>query len=184
MTILWVLLAVVAILVVWIITIYNGLVRMRNQVDEAWSDINVQLKRRYDLIPNLMETVKGYKEYESSTFQKITELRQQAMAAQSVEEKGKAEAALSMGLGRLFAVVENYPDLKANTSFMDLQKNLTDTENQIQNARRYYNGTTREYNTKIQSFPDNIVANQLQFTKREFFALESDAEKEVPKVSF
>lgn len=178
------LLLIVIVLILWSIVIYNSLIRLRNQVDEAWSDIDVQLKRRYDLIPNLLESVKGYKEYESSTFQKITELRQQAMTAKSIEDKGKAETALTLGLGKLFAVAENYPDLKANTSFMDLQKNLSDIENQIQNARRYYNGTTREYNTKIQSVPNNIFANLFHFTKRDFFALESDAEKQVPKIVF
>ena len=164
--------------------IYNNLIRLKNQVDEAWSDIDVQLKRRYDLIPNLIESVKGYKEYEGSTLQNVTQLRQQAMAAQTVEEKGKAESALSLGLGKLFAVAENYPDLKANNSFMDLQRNLTDTENQIENARRYYNGTTREYNTKIQSVPDNIFASLFNFMPREFFALDNEAEKQVPKVAF
>lgn len=181
---LWIGLAILAILIIWFVIIYNRLVRLRNQVSEAWSDIDVQLKRRYDLIPNLLESVKGYKEYESTTFQKITELRQQAMTAQSIADKGKAETALSLGLGKLFAVAENYPDLKANNSFMDLQKNLSDLENQIQNARRYYNGTTREYNTMIQSFPDNCVANAFHFQKQEFFALENSVEKEVPKVSF
>ncbi|MCL9684856.1 LemA family protein [Legionella maioricensis] len=175
---------VIVALIIWSIFIYNGLIRLKNQVDEAWSDINVQLKRRYDLIPNLLETVKGYKEYESETFQKITQLRQQAMTAQSIEDKGKAETALTLGLSKLFAVAENYPELKANNSFLDLQKNLTDTENQIEKARRYYNGTTREYNIRIQSVPDNIFANLLHFTKRDFFALESDVEKQVPKVAF
>lgn len=176
--------ALIIIILAWIIVIYNGLIRALNQVNEAWSDINVQLKRRYDLIPNLLETVKGYKEYESTTFQKITELRQAAMTAQSVEDKGKAEAALSLGLGKLFAVAENYPDLKANNSFMDLQKNLSDIETQIQNARRYYNGATREYNIKIQTFPNNIFANVFHFSQKEFFALDTAEEASVPKISF
>jgi LemA protein len=179
----WIL-VILAIIILAGVAIYNGLISLRNQVDEAWSDIDVQLKRRYDLIPNLLETVKGYKEYENATFQKITELRQQAMSAHSVEERGKAEAALSLGLGKLFAVAENYPDLKANTSFMNLQTNLSDTENQIQNARRYYNGTTRVYNTKIQKVPDNFVASLFDFTKREYFSLDSELEKEVPKIVF
>lgn len=178
------LIVVVLIVIIWSMMTYNGLIRLRNQVDEAWSDIDVQLKRRYDLIPSLLDSVKGYKEYESTTFEKITELRQQAMSAQSVEDKSKAESALSLGLGRLFAVAENYPDLKANNSFMDLQQNLTDVEQHIQNARRYYNGTTREYNTKIQSVPDNIIANFFHFNVRDFFALDSEVEKQVPKLVF
>ena len=175
---------IIAALIIWAIFIYNGLIRLRNQVAEAWSDIDVQLKRRYDLIPNLLESVKGYKEYESGTLQKVTELRQQAMSAQSIADKGKAEAALSAGLLKVFAVVENYPDLKANQNFLDLQHNLSDIENNIQNARRYYNGTTREYNTKIQSFPDNIFANAFHFTSKEFFSVESEAEKQPPKIAF
>lgn len=178
------LLILAVLLLLWSVFIYNSLIQARNQVDEAWSDIDVQLKRRYNLIPNLIETVKGYKDYESSTLEKITELRQQAMAAQSLDDKAKAESALGLGLGKLFAVAENYPDLKANNSFMDLQKNLADLETQIQNARRYYNGTTRDYNTKIQSVPNNLFANFFHFTKRDFFSLDSEAEKEVPKVSF
>jgi len=179
----WLLITIIAFILL-AIYIYNKLIRMRNQVDEAWSDIDVQLKRRYDLIPNLLETVKGYKYYESSTLQKVTELRQQAMGAQSVEAKAKAESALSLGLGRLFAVAENYPDLKANTSFMDLQKNLSEIEDHIQNARRYYNGTARDYNTLIQSVPANIFANMFHFNKREYFLLDSEEEKQVPKVTF
>lgn len=179
----WLLIAILA-LILLVIYIYNNLIRSRNQVDEAWSDIDVQLKRRYDLIPNLLETVKGYKDYESSTLQKVTELRSAAMGAQSVEEKAKAESALSLGLGRLFAVAENYPDLKASTNFMDLQTNLSDIETQIQHARRYYNGTTRDYNTLIQSVPANIVANLFHFSKREYFMLDSDEEKQVPKINF
>lgn len=175
---------VIAAMIIWAVIIYNSLISSRNQVAEAWSDIDVQLKRRYDLIPNLIESVKGYKEYESSTLQKVTELRQQAMSAQSVADKGKAETALSAGLMNIFAVAENYPALKANENFLDLQKNLSDIENQIQNARRYYNGTTREYNTKIQTFPNSIISSAFHFTTKELFSLEFEAEKQNPKVSF
>lgn len=176
--------AVIAVLLILFIGIYNRLIRLRNQVAEAWSDIDVQLKRRYDLIPNLLESVKGYSQYESTTLQKVTALRQHAMAAQSISDKSKAETALSAGLTKIFAVMENYPDLKANQSFLDLQKNLSDIENQIQNARRYYNGTTREYNTRIQTLPDNIIANAFHFTAKEFFALDSETEKQTPNISF
>lgn len=166
------------------ILIYNSLIRLKTQTEEAWSDIDVQLKRRYDLIPNLIETVKGYQKHESSTFEQITTLRAKAMQAATIAEKAKAEAELSLGLGKLFALAENYPDLKASANFMDLQKNLTDVEEQIQNARRYYNGITRDYNAKIQSFPSNIIAKFFNFNLREFFELENPQEKYVPKVAF
>ncbi len=159
-------------IVVAIVVLYNGLIRSRNQVDEAWSDIEVQLKRRYDLIPNLVSTVKGYAAQESGVLQKVTEARTQAMNAGSMQEKLKDENQLSGTLKSLFAVAENYPDLKSNQNFMQLQGDLTDTEDKIQAARRFYNGTVRDFNTKLQVFPTNIFANMLGFKTREFFDID------------
>lgn len=165
------------------ISMYNGLIKLRNRVDEAWSDIDVQLKRRYDLIPNLVNTVKGYAAHEKELFEKVTEARAVAMGAGTPAEKEKAENLLSGTLKSLFAVAENYPDLKANQNFLELQRELTDTEDKIQAARRFYNGNVRDFNTKIQVFPNNIFAGMLNFTKREFFAAE-EGEKEVVNVQF
>lgn len=184
MTTIYTIITIVVLLIIWGVSIYNSMIRLTNQVQEAWSDIDVQLKRRYDLIPNLIATVKAYQQHESKTFNKVAELRAQAMTAKSVADRAQAESSLSLGLGRLFAIAENYPELKASTNFMDLQKNLSDIEDNIQNARRYYNGTTRDYNTKIQSFPHSIVAKALHFTARDFFELNSAQEKEVPKAAF
>ncbi len=185
MTLLYIILTIIVLLLLWAITIYNGLVRLKNQVLEAWSGIDVQLKRRYELIPNLVETVKGYQKHESDVFTTVAQLRTSAMQAQSVADKAQAESALSLGLGKLFAVAENYPELKASANFIDLQQNLSSLEDNIQNARRYYNGVTRDYNSKIQSFPDNIIANQFNFTARDFFQSDNEAaEKVAPKVSF
>ncbi|MFA5990631.1 MAG: LemA family protein [Candidatus Doudnabacteria bacterium] len=168
MIFLWIILAIVIIAAV----LFNGLVRSKNQVDEAWSDIEVQLKRRYDLIPNLVETVKGYAKQESSVLENVTKARTMAMGAGSMEEKLKDENMLSGALKSLFAVSEAYPDLKSNQNFMKLQADLTDTEDKIQAARRFYNGNVRDYNTKIQQFPTNMFAGMFGFGKREFFDID------------
>lgn len=179
----WIILGIIAIVVIWAIAVYNGLIRLKNRVDEAWSDIDVQLKRRYDLIPNLVNTVKGYAAHEREVFEKVTEARTRAMGAQSAAAKAEAENALSQTLKSLFAVAENYPDLKANQNFLELQRELTDTEDKIQAARRFYNGNVRDFNTKIQVFPNNIFAGMLGFSAREFFET-AEAEKEPVKVEF
>jgi len=180
---LWVILGVVVVAIFWLIGVYNGLIRLRNRTDEAWSDIDVQLKRRYDLIPNLVETVKGYAKHEKELFENVTQARTRAMGAKGVEEKGKAENMLSGTLKTLFAVAENYPDLKANENFLKLQDELADTENKIQAARRFYNGNVRDFNTKIQIFPNNLIASMLGFKKYDFFEIE-EGEKEPVKVQF
>ena len=181
--IVWIILGVAAVLVLWVIAIYNGLIRLKNRVDEAWSDIDVQTKRRYDLIPNLVNTVKGYAAHEKEVFEKVTEARTRAMGAQSTADKAQAENMLSQTLKSLFAVAENYPDLKANQNFLELQRELTDTEDKIQASRRFYNGNVRDFNIKIQVFPNNIFAGMLGFTSREFFEAEG-GEKEAVKVEF
>jgi LemA protein len=183
MEILWVVLILIALIIGWLIMVYNDLIKSRNRVDEAWSDIDVQLKRRYDLIPNLVEAVKGYAGHENQVFTKVTEARSQAMQAKSIEEKGKAENILSGTLKSLFAVAESYPDLKASTNFLQLQDELSDTENKIQASRRFYNGNVRDFNTKIQIFPTNIIAGLLGFKKYDFFQIEAE-EKAAPKVQF
>jgi len=179
----YIILAVVVVFVLYIIAVFNGLVQLRNRVSEAWSDIDVQLKRRYDLIPNLIETVKGYASHESTVFEKVTEARTQAMQAGSLEEKATAENVLSGTLKSLFAVSEAYPDLKANTNFLELQRELSDTENKIQASRRFYNGNVLDLNNKIDMFPSNVIAGMFSFTKREFFEV-AEAEKEPVKVAF
>ena len=184
MDIFTIIIAAIAVIAVWFIFIYNGLVRLKVRTDEAWSDIDVQLKRRYDLIPNLVNTVKGYASHESGVFEKVTEARSRAMGASTAAEKGQAENALTGTLKSLFAIAENYPDLKANTNFLELQRELSDTENKIQASRRFYNGNVRDLNTKIQVFPDSIVASVLNIKKREFFEIEEAAQKETPKVEF
>lgn len=163
---------------------YNGLVRLKNLVAEAWSSIDVQLKRRYDLIPNLVATVKGYAGHEKNTLEEVVRLRNASMHASSVEEKAQAETALSAQLKTVFALAEAYPDLKANQNFLDLHKNLADLENHIQLARRYYNGTVREYNTKIAVFPTNVIANMFGFSKQPYFELGLSAERDNPTVYF
>ena len=178
-----IILIIIVILVAAIIGIYNGLIKLKNRVDEAWSDIDVQLKRRHDLIPNLINTVKGYAAHEKEVFEKVTEARTAAMGAQTPAEKENAENALSGTLKSLFAVAENYPDLKANQNFLELQRELTDTEDKIQAARRFYNGNVRDFNIKIETFPSNIIAGMLSFTKRDFFAAE-EGDKEVVEVKF
>ena len=178
-----ILLIALAVVALWVIAVYNGLIKMKNRVDEAWSDIDVQLKRRYDLIPNLINTVKGYAAHEKEVFEKVTEARTRAMNAGSTQEKAEAENMLSGTLKSLFAVSENYPDLKANQNFLELQRELTDTEDKIQASRRFYNGNARDFNIKIQVFPNNLIAGILNFTKREFFEA-ADGEKENVKVEF
>ena len=176
-------LLIVVILAVWFAATYNGLVVFRNRTKEAWADIDVQLKRRYDLIPNLVETVKGYATHERELFEKVTKARTQAMGAQTIKERGEAENALSSTLKSLFAVAENYPDLKASANFLELQKEITDTEDKIQAARRFYNTNVRDLNTKIETFPTNIIAGMLGFAKMEFFGAD-EAEREPVKVKF
>ncbi len=181
---LWIALGILIILGLWIVMIYNGLVRLKVRTNEAWADIDVQLKRRHDLIPNLVETVKGYAAHERELFEKVTQARANAMNARNPEEKGQAENMLTGALKSLFAVSENYPDLKANENFLELQRELSDTENKIQAARRFYNGNVRDLNTKIQIFPDSVVANMLNIKKKEFFEIEEEKEKENVKVEF
>lgn len=178
-----IILVVVAVVAVWLIGIYNGLIKLRNRVDEAWSDIDVQLKRRYDLIPNLINTVKGYAKHEEGVFQKVTEARARAMGAKDAKEQAQAENMLSDTLKSLFAVSEAYPDLKANQNFLELQRELTDTEDKIQASRRFYNGNVRDFNTKIQVFPNNLVSGMLNFKKYEFFEAEG-TERENIDVQF
>jgi LemA protein len=177
-------LGIIVVIVLWVIGVFNGLIKLKNRTDEAWSDIDVQLKRRHDLIPNLIETVKGYAAHEKSAFESVTNARAKAISAQGIEEKGKAENMLSGTLKTLFAVAEAYPELKANTNFLQLQTELSDTENKIQAARRFYNGNVRDLNIKIETFPSRIIAGMLGFKKREFFEVENAAEKEVPQVKF
>ncbi|OGY41769.1 MAG: hypothetical protein A2Y82_02745 [Candidatus Buchananbacteria bacterium RBG_13_36_9] len=184
MPILVIILVIVGLIALWLIFVYNSLIKGKNRVDEAWSDIDVQLKRRYDLIPNLIETVKGYAGHEKEVFQKVTEARASAMQAKSLDEKGKAENTLSQTLKSLFAVAENYPDLKASQNFMQLQDELSDTENKIQASRRFYNGNVRDFNIKIQVFPNNLVAGLLGFKAYEFFQVEEEKEREAPQVKF
>ena len=184
MTALIIVLAVAALLIIFVIAVYNALIRLRNQVDNAWSQIDVQLKRRHDLIPNLVETAKGYMKHERGTFEAITNARSQAMGAKTVTEASKAEGALGEALSKFMLVVENYPDLKANQNFLAVQEELTSTENKISFARQSYNDQVLFFNNKIQMFPSNIIANTFNFTKRDFFELEAAAEREVPKVSF
>ncbi len=179
----WVILGIIAIIAIWAVAIYNGLIRLKNRIDEAWSDIDVQLKRRYDLIPNLVNTVKGYASHEKEVFEKVTEARTKAMSAESAGDKAQAENALSQTLKSLFAVAEAYPDLKANQNFLELQRELTDTEDKVQASRRFYNGNVRDFNTKIQVFPNNVFAGMLGFSAREFFEA-AGGEKEPVKVEF
>lgn len=180
----WVLLGAAVLIVLWIIAVFNGLITRRNRVGEAWSDIDVQLKRRYDLIPNLVAAVKGYAKHESSVFEKVTQARAAAMGAKSLAEHAKAENMLTDTLKSLFAVAESYPELKASQNFLQLQDELTDTEDKIQAARRFYNGNVRDFNTSLQTFPSNIIAGMLNFKARDFFELAEAAAREAPKVAF
>ncbi|HYF04877.1 MAG TPA: LemA family protein [Patescibacteria group bacterium] len=176
---------VIILLVLYVIYVYNSLIKSRNRVDEAWSDIEVQLKRRYDLIPNLVQTVKGYATQESTVFENVTRARNQAMQAGTLGEKLKDENILSGALKSLFAVAEAYPELKSNQNFMQMQSDLTDTEDKIQAARRFYNGTVRDFNTKLQVFPTNIFAGMFSFKAREFFDIDEKGPEGQPvKVQF
>ena len=179
-----VLIVVVVLLVIYAVVTYNGLVRLRNQSEEAFSDIDVQLKRRHDLIPNLIETVKGYAAHERQVFENVTAARSAATAAQGPEAQAQAENQLTGALRQLFAVAEAYPDLKANQNFLELQNELTDTEDKIQASRRFYNMTVRDLNTKIEQFPSSVIARFANASQREFFEVEDPAEREVPAVSF
>lgn len=182
MTPFWIILIVV---VFFAIATYNKLVRLRMRALEAWSDIEVQLKRRYNLIPNLVDTVKGYASHEDKVFTEVTQARTAAIGAESVGEQAKAENMLQGALKSLFAVAENYPQLRASENFMGLQNELTDTENKVQAARRFYNGNVRDLNTSIETFPTNVVANLFNFTKMDFFDLDEEPEaREVPKTDF
>ncbi|MFN3739045.1 MAG: LemA family protein [Thermodesulfovibrionales bacterium] len=176
---------IIFLFVITVVTIYNRLVKLRNTVRASWSDIDVQLKKRYDLVPNLVETVKGYAIHERSLFEKVTEARSMAMRASSPAEKAKAENIFSETLKSLFAVAEAYPELKANSNFMQLQSQLKELEDSIEYARRYYNAVVRDYNIMVQSFPSNVIASQFGFKEEEFFELETpEVERRPVKVSF
>ncbi|KKP88946.1 MAG: LemA-like protein [Berkelbacteria bacterium GW2011_GWA2_35_9] len=180
-------LIVFGVIILWIIAVYNGLITLRNRVKEAWSDISVQLKRRYDLIPNLIETVKGYSKFEKSVLTDVTKARTEAMGATGIEQKGQAENMLTGALKSLFAVSESYPDLKASQNFLDLQDELSDTENKIEASRRFYNGQVRDFNTKLETFPTNTIGRQLKFESQPFFEMEgeeAEKSKTPPKVEF
>lgn len=184
MTAVIIILVIIVAIALFLVSIYNSLIQLRNRVKNAWSQIDVQLKRRHDLIPNLIETVKGYMKHERELMENITKYRSQAMDAGSVGEKAKAESLLSGALGQLRVQIENYPDLKANQNFLALQEELTGTENRISFSRQAYNDQVLFYNNKIQMFPSNIVAGMFGFKEEEFFQIEDPKEKEVPKVSF
>lgn len=178
-------LAIGALLIIWVVTAYNSLVGMRNRAKEAWADIEVQLKRRYDLIPNLVNTVKGYATHESSAFENITKARSAAMGAGNLSDKGAAENMLAGALKSVFAIAEAYPDLKANQNFLALQSELSDTENKIQASRRFYNGNVRDFNTTVESFPTNILSGLFNFSKMEFFDLpDNDVAQNPVEVKF
>lgn len=178
-----IILALVVVGVIFVIATYNAFIRLKNLCDNAWSDVDVQLKRRYDLIPNLVSTVKGYASHEREVLENVTKARAQAASAKTPAEQSEAENMLTGALRQLFAVAENYPELKANTNFLDLQNNLSQIESDIQNARRYYNAVVRDYNIKAESFPSNIIATIFGFEKREFFEM-AEGERAVPKVEF
>ncbi len=181
---LWIVLGIIVILVLFIIGAYNSLVRLRNQVKNAWAQIDVQLKRRHDLIPNLIETVKGYMTHERETLTKITEARSNAMSANTISEKAQAEGVLSGLMGKLQVAIEAYPDLKANQNFLALQEELTSTENKLSYARQSYNDQVLTYNNKTQVFPSNVVAGMFGFKQGDFFEITDVAEKAVPQVKF
>ncbi len=172
-----------ALLFIWFVVLYNQFIRLKNQTDEAWSGIDVQLKRRYDLIPNLVETVKGYAKHEKETFDKVTQARSQAINASTVKEQANAENMLAGTLKSLFALAEAYPELKANQNFLNLQSQLSEIEDQIQMSRRFYNGNVRDYNILCETFPSVFIANLFSFTKKEFFEI-NEAEKANVKVTF
>jgi len=180
----WIILIVVVAVILWIIGVFNGLVVLKNRAKEAWADIDVQLKRRYDLIPNLVETVKGYATHERELFEKVTQARASAMNAQGTAQKAEAENALSDTLKSLFAVAENYPELKASQNFLALQNELTDTEDKIQAARRFYNTNVRDLNIKIEVFPANLIAGSFGFKQMELFETANEAERQPVSVKF
>ncbi len=184
MTAVWIILGVIVLLVIVLVAIYNGLVQKRIRCQEAWSQIDVQLKRRYDLIPNLVETVKGYAAHERGTLEAVIQARNTAISAQGVKEQAEAENMLTGALRQLFALSEAYPNLKANENFAQLQEELTSTENKIAFARQHYNDSTAVYNTARQTFPNNMVANMFGFRERDFFEIEEPGHREAPKVQF
>lgn len=180
----WILFGIVVVIILWFVVAYNSLIVLRNRMRNAWSQIEVQLKRRYDLIPNLVNTVKGYAQHERATLEEVTKARQQAIQASGVAEQAKAENFLTQTLRSLFAVVENYPDLKANRNFLELQEELTTTENRIAYARQFYNDSTMKLNNRIEKIPTNLVASLFNFKRAEFFELEEAVERTAPKVEF
>jgi len=182
--VLLVLVGVVAVVALWFVFIYNGLVRLRNQVKNAWSQIDVQLKRRYDLIPNIVETVKGYAAHEKETFERVIQARQRGIDASGVKQQQEAENMITGALRQLFALSEAYPNLKANENFLALQEELASTENKIGFARQYYNDTVKDFNTRQEMFPANLVASMLGFQPAEFFEIEEASQREAPKVKF
>lgn len=184
MSVIWILVIVIAVILFGIIAIFNRLVGLKNRTDEAWSDIDVQLKRRYDLIPNLIETVKGYAKHEKELFEKVTQARTEAMKSKGLADKAKAENQITEALKSVFAVAENYPNLKANENFVELQKEVTDTEDKIQASRRFYNANVRDLNIAIESFPSNVVAGVFGYKKRELFELEDVGERKNVEVKF
>ena len=171
-------------LALWLVGMYNGLVALRNQLENAWAQIDVQLKRRYELIPNIVETVKGYAKHERETLENVIQARNMAISAQGVPQQAAAENMLSGALKSLFALSERYPDLKANQNFLGLQEELSSTENKIAFARQFYNDATMAYNTRLQSFPTNLIAGVFNFTRRDFFEVTAEAERSAPKVQF
>jgi len=186
-TLWYIVIGIALVAIVWVIVTYNKLVKLVNRSEEAWSDIDVQLKRRYDLIPNLVDTVKGYAQHEKETFNQVTEARTQAMNAEqsgNLTETAQAENMLSGALKSLFAVAEDYPDLKASENFQELQRELSDTENKIQASRRFYNGNVRNLNTLVESFPANVIASMFGFKQHEFFEIEDEEQREAVDVSF
>ena len=184
MIVLYVLLALAVIVALWAIAVYNGLVKLRENVKNGWSQIDVQLKRRHDLIPNLVETAKGYMSHEKDTLEKVIKARQQAISADSLQNKAQAENFLTNTLRSLFAVSERYPDLKADRQMLQLHEELVSTENKISFARQYYNDEVNRLNTAVQTFPDSVVANAFAFKKADFFEIEDASEKKAPQVKF
>ncbi|MDP4178484.1 MAG: LemA family protein [Bacillota bacterium] len=180
----YIIIIIIILLVIWVMAAYNGFVKGKNLVKEAWSGIDVQLKRRYDLIPNLIETVKGYAGHEKKLFEDIANLRSQSMKSDNVKEKSEAESQLTGTLRTLFAVAESYPQIKSNENFMELQKSLERIEEEMQLARRYYNGTVRNFNTNIETFPNVLISSAFGFKKYDFFEVEDAAERKVPEVKF
>jgi len=180
----WILLGIVGVVVIWTIAIYNKFVSLRAQGDASWSDIDVQLKRRHNLIPNLIETVKGYATHEKETLERVVKARQEGVAANTVHDQAAAENSLTTALRQIFALSESYPDLKASTNFLELKKQLSEIEDAIQNARRYYNAVIRDYNTKVDSFPDLAIARMFAFKTREYFEIGEEAQRAVPQVTF